>query len=108
MINYTGIHPTKYTVLIKVDELDDKSAGGIFIPEHTLEREQMAHDRGVLFEAGGNCFENPEWKGTVPFPGNHVIFNKYAGALIKWRSENGDLERFRLCNDEEIKAVFEE
>lgn len=102
-MNPTGIKPVEFKVLVKVDDVADRSSGGIFLPEHTLEREQMGHDRGILVEKGDMAFDG--WKGRVPEVGDKVIFNKYAGSVIQYRGENG-MERYRLCKEEDIGAVI--
>jgi len=105
-MNPTGIKPIEYKVLIKVDEVANQSAGGIYIPEHALEREQMAHDRGTLADASEMAFS--DWKGRRPNIGDKVIFNKYAGSVIQYREEGKQMARYRLCNDKDICAILEE
>jgi len=105
-MNETGIVPVEYKVLIKIDEIDDKSSGGILLPENTREREQMAHDRGTLIEASDMAFS--DWKGLKPEAGDKVIFNKYAGTVIQFRREDRTMSRFRLCNDKDVCAVIKE
>lgn len=105
-MNPTGIKPIEYKVLIKVDEVANQSAGGIYIPEHALEREQMAHDRGMLADASEMAFS--DWKGRRPNIGDKVIFNKYAGSVIQYREEGKQMTRYRLCNDKDICAILEE
>lgn len=107
-MNKTGIKPVEYKVLIKVDEVKDKSSGGIFLPTNVLEREQIAHDRGILIDCGGMAFS--DWKGGGPSVGEKVIFNKYAGSVIQFRPDERErvMERYRLCNDKDICAILEE
>ncbi len=105
-MNPTGIRPIEYKVLVRVDELEDKSAGGIFIPEQHLEREQIAHDRGTLVDASEMAFS--DWQGRKPEIGNKVIFNKYAGSIIMHETKERKRIRYRLCNDKDIVAILEE
>ena len=105
MLNPTGIHPIEFKVLIKVDELKDRSSGGIFLPEHAIEREQIAHDRGVLVDSSAMAFS--DWRGRKPEIGDKILFNKYAGSVIQFR-QNGAVQRYRLCNDKDICAILEE
>jgi len=105
-MNPTGIKPIEYKVLIRVDELLDRSSGGIFIPETAMEREQYAHDRGVLVDASEMAFG--DWTGRKPEIGNKVIFSKYAGSIIMYEGPDRKRQRYRLCNDKDICAVIEE
>jgi chaperonin GroES len=102
-MNQTGIKPVEYKVLIEVDEVSDKSDGGLFLPDSARERQEMAHDRGTLIEVGGMAFG--DWKGNTPQIGDKVIFNKYAGSMIQHRQEK--LTKYRLCNDKDICAILE-
>ena len=102
MENISGIHPVEYRVLIKPDTLEEKSEGGIYIPDNAMERMQHAQDIGTLVEASDQAFS--DWKGRKPKPGDKVIFNKYAGSEIRMKNK-GD---YRLCNDKDILAVMEE
>lgn len=105
-MNPTGIKPIEYKVLIKVEEVSDRSAGGIFIPEQHLEREQIAHDRGLLVDVSDMAFS--DWVGRKPEVGSKVIFNKYAGSIIMHENKDRKRDRYRLCNDKDIVAILEE
>lgn len=106
MLNPTKIKPVEYKVLIKVNEVEDKSSGGIFLPENALEREQLAHDRGTLVDASEMAFS--DWKGRKPKPGDKVIFSKYAGTMIQFQATERQRDKYRLCTDKDIGAIIEE
>ena len=40
------VTPVEYKVLIKPDEVEDKSAGGLYLPDSARDRQQFAVDRG--------------------------------------------------------------
>ncbi len=105
-MNPTGIKPVEFKVLIKVNSLEDKTGGGLWIPNTTLDREQMAHDKGVLVAVSDMAFS--DWKGMIPKVGDKVIFNKYAGSVINFQKDKGQREQFRLCNDKDICAIISE
>lgn len=100
-INTAEIYPVDYKVLIKLDPVEEKSAGGIVLSVgDQTEREQMAQVRGTLIARGGNAFQ--DWKGTRPEPGNRVMLAKYAGLFC----EGYDGEEYRLCNDKDVAALL--
>jgi len=108
-MNPTGIKPVEYKILIQVDEIGDQSAGGLWLAQSMVERDQMAHDRGTLVDASEMAFS--DWKGRRPNIGEKIIFNKYAGSVINFRSDDPDdrtVQRFRLCNDKDGCAILEE
>lgn len=104
-MNETGIYPIEYKVLIKVEEVEDRSAGGIFLPDNARDREQEAKDRGKLIAVGDLAFSG---MGAAPVVGDTVLFNKYAGSLIQVRGEDRNLKKYRLCNDKDIGAIVRE
>ncbi|MBW2003083.1 MAG: hypothetical protein JRI72_00500 [Deltaproteobacteria bacterium] len=99
------VKPVEYKVLIKPEKVDDRSAGGIFIPDHTRDRQQYAVDRGEIMAVGEGFFD--KLPGPVPKIGDKVIFNRYAGSLITIE-DNGEREKYRLCNDKDVCAIIEE
>lgn len=99
MKNLSGISPREFRVLVKPDKVEEKTAGGIIIPDQVNERNQMAECRGLLVDAGGDAFD--EWKDP-PKPGQRVLIAKYAGIMTK----GNDGEEYRICNDKDICAVL--
>lgn len=93
--------PVRHVAIIKPDQLEDRSSGGVWLPETARDRMQTAVDRGELVAVGDGFFEG--LPGPVPEIGQKVIFDRYAGSLIKV-----DKEDFRLCNDDKIIAILEE
>jgi co-chaperonin GroES (HSP10) len=102
MANDSGIIPVEYKVLILPDEVPEKTESGIlFRPETAREKEQWAQVRGLLVSVGGNAFE--DWKGTIPSPGDRVMFAKYAGIR---EIDGSDGKKYQVCNDKDIIAVI--
>ena len=97
--------PVRSVVTIKPDETD-KESGGILIPDAVRSRMQTAIDRGELIAVGGAYWKydnGEEWPGPKPKIGDKVLFDRYAGSLIKV-----DGQEYRLCNDDKIIAIMEE
>jgi len=99
------IKPVRCVALIKPDKVDDKSAGGLYLPESTRDRMQYAVDRGVIIDVGEGFYEGLH--GPVPQIGDTVLFDKYKGTLVDIR-EGNEVQKFRLLNDNEIIAILEE
>jgi chaperonin GroES len=99
------IKPVEYKVLIKPEKIEDRSAGGIYLPDSARERQQYAVDRGEIVAIGEGFFG--ELPGPKPKVGDRVIYNKYAGSLITI-GEGRDRTEYRLINDKDICAIVEE
>jgi co-chaperonin GroES (HSP10) len=106
MKNSTGIIPIEYKVLIKPDTFEEQTVGGLYFPDDARDRLQMAQDKGTLIAFGGLAFS--DWKGKKPEVGQKVIFNKYSGTLIQVREKGDNSGGYRLCNDKDICAIWEE
>jgi chaperonin GroES len=103
--NPSGIWPTEYKVLIRPKLLDEKTKGGIIIPENTKEREEHAQIEGVLVAVSPFAFTYEEgWPDDAkPQPGDRVFFAKYAGTRVKGR----DGEIYAVVNDRDVWAVID-
>lgn len=98
--NPSGITPIDLRVLVKPDKVEEKTKGGILLPDEVNERNQMAECRALLVATGENAF--CEVSGKKPKPGDRVLIAKYAGIVTK----GDDGEEYRLCNDADICAVL--
>jgi len=106
MRNDSGITPTEFKVLIAPIEVEEKTKGGIIIPDATKERDQFAQMEGVLVAVSPLAFSyanSAEWgQHDPPQPGDRVLFAKYSGAVVKGR----DGKDYRIVNDKDICAVL--
>lgn len=103
MTNESGIYPVEYRVLIAPIEVQEKTKGGIIIPDETKERDQFAQMKGTLVAVSPLAFTYDDWKGAEkPKPGDQVLFAKYAGAVV----DGKDGRKYRIVNDKDIAAVL--
>jgi len=98
--NESGLRPVEYKVLILPEEVKEVTKGGIYLPEHTKDREEMAQVKGQIVAIGGNAFE--DWYDK-PEVGQFVYYGKYAGYTVK----GNDGKEYRLINDKDLCAIFE-
>jgi len=101
MENKAKIQPCEYKVLVKPYRKEEKTEGGIVIPESTRTQEQKAEVRGTLVAVGGNAFEN--WRDPVPEPGHEVYFTKYSGIMVPGEE---DEDEYRLINDRDLCGIM--
>lgn len=116
----TGIYPSGNRVVVKPDEIERKTAGGILIPDAQADKHMYAQSTGVLVAVGPDAFTHScevverlidgSWKPvertvkgySTPFAevGDRVAFAKYGGLQV----EGEDGETYRILNDEDITA----
>jgi chaperonin GroES len=99
-MNESGLYPVEYKVLVKPVKVETKTAGGLFLPDSAVEKEEFAKAQGEIVAVGYIAFTDPDWM-EKPKVGDFVLFDKYAGSLV----EGTDGEVYRLINDKEIGAV---
>ena len=101
-IDYQGIVPLEFKAAILIDEVQDQSAGGLYIPENVLSKMEHQADSGELVAFNeGFWLKKPDPKPEI---GDRVIFNSYKGLLIPIKVGK-TTRKLRLVNDEDIIAI---
>lgn len=104
-MNTSGINPTGHMVVIKVEKVEEKTAGGIILPGQHLDRENLASTKGVMVAAGptaGDFADWPEGEAFLPV-GSRVLIRKFAGCEVK----GNDGMDYRVCEDKDVLAALE-
>lgn len=103
MKNQSGISPTEFKVLVLPKVVDEKSKGGIILPDEKKDRDQFAQMEGELVAVSPLAFTYSDDQGwDKPKPGDRVLFAKYAGAVVKGK----DGIDYRIVNDKDVAAVL--
>src|SRR5574343_34286 len=100
-INQSGLQPVEYKVLVRLDEEQEQTRGGLFIPETVRSQQQLAQVKATLIAVGGNAFA--DWSEPIPRCGDRVYCAKYAGIV-----EHGadGCRNYKLCNDKDIAGII--
>lgn len=94
-----GIRPLGEKVLIKRLEADEKTAGGIVLPDSAKEKPK----RGTVLQVGeGKLLDNGERQPLQVKQGNQVLFTSYAGTEVKV-----DGEEMLIMDEGDILAVLD-
>tara|TARA_R110001583_G_scaffold22381_1_gene84062 strand:- start:553 stop:978 length:426 start_codon:yes stop_codon:yes gene_type:complete len=96
--------PSGWRILILPYRGKGKTAGGIYIPDSTVDREALATVCGYVVKVGPLAYKDKEKFGdSEPWckEGDWVIFGRYAGSRFK--IDGGEV---RLLNDDEILATI--
>jgi chaperonin GroES len=93
------VTPLDDRVLVKPIEAEDKTAGGIVLPDTAKEKSQ----RGLVVAVGaGKLLDTGERAPLSLKKGDRVVFGKYAGTEIKI-----DGTQHQIMREHEILAVLE-
>lgn len=105
-LNTTGIEPTEFNVLVRMEKAKEKTAGGLYLPDDKKDRDQAMLQRGVMIAASPLAFTYDNWNGCKhlrPEVGDGVLISKGAGLYIP---DMGDGETYRLLKDKDICATI--
>ena len=91
--------PLHDRVIVKRLEEQEKSAGGLFIPDSAKEKPQQGT---VLAVGSGTVLPSGEVVPLQVKVGDRVLFGKYAGTEVKF----GDEEHI-VMREDDILAIFE-
>jgi len=97
--------PKGYKLLITLPELEETTAGGIYIPGAVREAEQTASMVGFVLKLGTLAYKDEKRFPDGPWrkEGDWVLFRAYSGTRIKIHGKE-----FRLINDDTVEAVVED
>ena len=103
MSNPSGIEPTEFNCVVRADKVDEKTKGGIYIPDTTRERDELASIDATLMAVSPLAFSYETWpdEDMKPKPGDRVVIAKYAGSVVK----GADGEDYRIIKDKDILAI---
>jgi len=94
------VRPLDDRILVKPIEAEDKTAGGIVIPDTAKEKSQ----RGEVVAVGnGKLLDDGNRHPLAVKRGDRIVFGKYAGTEIKIEGK-----QHQIMREHEILAVLEE
>jgi len=95
-----AIHPIGDRILVKALEAEDKTKGGIILPETAKEKPQ----EGKIVAVGkGKTLEDGTLKPLEVKVGDTVLYAKYAGTEVKVKDED-----YLIIKEEDILAIVKE
>lgn len=99
MAKELGVRPLHDRILVKRTAEDEKTAGGLFIPDSAKEKPQ----RGEIVAAGkGRITEDGKVLPLEVKVGDKILFSKYAGTEIKL-----DGSEFLMMREEDVLGVVQ-
>lgn len=92
-----GLEPMEFNVIVLPDLVDEKTKGGLILPETEREKLQWAEQRGEVVAVAPMAFEE---FGCSALVGDRVIFSRHSGMTVKGR----DGRDYRIVKDKDIVA----
>jgi len=97
------IVPAGHRVLVRVEEAETVTQGGIIITKTIADKNTEANIFGTLVAIGDNAWKSFDSGEPWAAVGDRVAIAKYGGFVIE---DPDTKEIFRLLNDEDICAVI--
>ena len=94
-----GVRPLHDRILVRRMAEDEKTAGGLFIPDTAKEKPQ----RGEIVAAGkGRVTEDGKTLPLEVKAGDRILFGKYAGTEIKLQGEE-----YIMMREEDVLGIVQ-
>jgi chaperonin GroES len=95
-----AIRPLDDRIVIRALDAEEKTAGGILLPDTAKEKPQKAT---VLAVGEGRLTDEGKRVPLDVKPGDVVLYGKYAGTEVKWQGQE-----LRILRESEVLAVVDE
>ncbi|MEI6380134.1 MAG: co-chaperone GroES [Cyanobacteriota bacterium ELA615] len=96
-INVTTVKPLGDRVFVKVSPAEEKTAGGILLPDNAKEKPQVGE---VVSVGPGKRKDDGAYAPLEVKVGDSVLYSKYAGTEVKLAGED-----YVLLSEKDILAV---
>lgn len=94
-----AIRPIEDRIVVQPLEAEEKTAGGILLPDTAKEKPQ----RGKVLAVGdGRTTDEGKKIPLTVKVGDEVLYGKYAGTEIKWKGDE-----LKILRENEVLAIFE-
>ena len=95
-----AIKPLDDRIVVRALEAEEKTAGGILLPDTAKEKPQKAK---ILAVGAGRLTDEGKRLPLDVKVGDTILYGKYAGTEVKWNGED-----LRILRETEILAVVDE
>jgi len=102
-MNEAKIIPTGGHVLVLPEKVEEKTQGGIIIPDTVIDKEQQAATVGKIIAIGSSAWKDLDDGTPWAEVGNKVSYARYAGVSMI----GADKKHYVLINDNDILAVLD-
>lgn len=108
-MNTSGIRPLEYNCVVIPKEVEEKTAGGLYIPDDVKEKEEWGRMEGTLVAVSPMAFSFDDWPKDQdhekPKVGDTVIWSKYSAGSNHFVGKDG--KKYWIVKDKSIIGVKE-
>jgi chaperonin GroES len=94
-----AIRPLDDRIVARPIEAEEKSAGGILLPDTAKEKPQRAR---VLAVGEGRLTDDGKRVALTVRAGDEILYGKYAGTDVKWKGEE-----LKILRESEVLALIQ-
>ena len=106
-MNKSGILPVEYNVVVLPDAIEEKTKGGLHMPDSIKERDKFAQMKATVVAISALAFtrtpDGDAWAGPCPVVGGRVLLAQYSGVNVT----GDDGVDYRVVKDGDIVAILE-
>lgn len=95
--NTSGVKPLGHAVIVKPYVVEERTVGGLILPDQVVKKDQLAEQRAVVIEAGPLAWHGEPTPRAKP--GDRILFSKWAGYQFVGTQDG---ETYRVVNDMDI------
>ena len=93
------LQPLADRVIVKPLRVEEKTKGGIVLPDTAKEKPQEGR---IVAVGKGKILDSGKIKELEVKVGDHILYGKYSGAEVKIQHED---EEFLIMNEDDILAI---
>lgn len=105
MNNESGLNPVEYNIVVRMDPVEEKTAGGLYLPQTKTDRDELSADEGTIVAVSPHAFSYADWPegSRIPGPGDRILMAQFDGRIWKRGGQT-----YRLIKDKSVIAVIEQ
>jgi len=96
--------PILHRIILKLDSIEEVTAGGIVIPKEFVDKERKAVEIGTIISMGDTVFKDYGGSIDTVKVGDRVLIAKYSGKDV----EDIDGTKYVVINDEDVLVIIKE
>lgn len=103
-MNPSGIKMIEYNVLVDQDIVEERTKGGVVLPDEHRDRQKHGVTWGRIVDMSPMAFEFDDWPvgEAKPKVGDRVFFAKHSGCFVTGKDD----KEYRVVKDKDVVGVM--